>query len=148
MSVLLCTNMVMEPVSSVIMPMSRSGAVSELAFSQFQEPATRSSFSKKISLSRFLEFFCINGDFMVSANWTLGAFGKSCKFAYLFLSGMANIDVWSVGITRHSSPQCCQILNQIKCIKSSSYYGIPSHSQGITWWMHHIIQDIVNYKWI
>ncbi|KAF5907269.1 GPI mannosyltransferase 1, partial [Clarias magur] len=59
------------------MPMCKPGAESEQASSQFQGPTGRLPLSQsrnKLSLSRFLEFFCVNAGFAVSANWMLGAF--------------------------------------------------------------------------
>lgn len=87
MSTFFYTNMVVDPVYSVVTPGSRPAAVSQLASSQFQDSAAMSSFSKKLnklSLSRFLESFCVNHCFMTSANWMLGGFGKSCKFAQIY----------------------------------------------------------------
>lgn len=88
MSAPLFSSMVVEPLSSVIMPLSTPGLVPELASSV---PGTNCQIlflevPKKLSLSCFLESFCINSGSMANANWTLGAFGKSGKFAHVYLS--------------------------------------------------------------
>lgn len=136
------TSMVVKPVSSVIMSMSRPGLVSELATLQLQEPSARSSSSKnlnKLSLSCFLEFFCINTGSIASANWTLGAFGKNCKLTYIFL-----FDLWlSVEITGRTEGDDSFPINQklwLKCdldhiFDSCTYYSISTitnHYLGFT----------------
>ncbi|XP_046727349.1 1-phosphatidylinositol 4,5-bisphosphate phosphodiesterase eta-2a isoform X6 [Silurus meridionalis] len=93
--------MVVEPVSSVIMPMFRPGAVSELASSQFQEPDAKSAFSKNLSLSRLLEGFLINGCFMTKANWMLGVYVEKCMNLMQAGTQMVKLRGGSKGLVRY-----------------------------------------------